>query len=210
MHNYVTGSRLITLVDTNGNPTGSADIFEAHRYPTQLHTAASVWIFKDDQVLLQQRSAKKILAADWWANTVCGNVKPDESPLECAYRRLEGELNFSKDFVTIKPSYTFTYKAYGNEQFSEHEFDHVFVGSLNDTTAPLPQPNPDEAQAIAWVSFSELKKWALSLDYPSLAESLKLSDQELQAKTKPQVFTFERNEYLIAPWTIFMLRDERL
>jgi isopentenyl-diphosphate delta-isomerase len=210
MTHYVTGSKLVTLVDEQGKAVGGEDVFKAHQYPLQLHSAASVWIFNQGQVLLQQRSIKKITAANWWANTICGNVKPDESPQECAYRRLKEELNFPIDFISITSSYSFVYKAYINQEFGEYEFDHVFIGTLTDASAPLPQPNPEEVQATVWVDFAELKNWALALDFPSTTQSLTLSDEELKQQTKPQPFTFEGNSYQIGPWTIFMLRDERL
>lgn len=150
----------VILVDSNDQPIGTMDKIEAHRGDALLHRAISVFLFnKNGQLLIQQRSRKKIVGADQWANTCCGNVRPGESYEECARRRLREELGITK--VEIKPVHTFQYFARCNDEFSEREIDTVFVGEYEGDV----MPNPDEVQATDWLPVAEIEA-ALPADEP--------------------------------------------
>lgn len=209
--NYKTGSKKVRLIQ-DGQTVGEEDVFIAHTYPPKLHGAVSAWIIaKRDTVqpnfLLQQRSSKKILAANWWANTACGNVKPDESFAECADRRIREELGVDTNKVELKAGSSFLYKAYGNEQFGEYEFDQLFFAIIESPNQLKLNPDSNEVQATAWVSVNELISWASSLEYPTAEETITQSWDQLKQSTKPQLFTYQEEDYLIAPWTILILRD---
>lgn len=140
----------VILVNELDEPVGVMDKIEAHRGLAKLHRAVSVFLFNHKQeVLLQQRSAKKIVGAGQWANTCCGNVRPGESYEECAHRRLREELGISN--VTLIPIQKFSYFAKCNEEFSEREMDQVFVGYYSGQMVP----NPDEVSASAWVGWTD-------------------------------------------------------
>lgn len=219
---YVTGSKQVALVNESGQEIGRADVFAAHRYPPQLHAASSVWLWRQPptntttasvEVLFQQRSLLKPIGATWWGNTVCGNVKPGESYLACAKRRLQAEMQIDPSTVTIAPLYTFTYKTYGNETYGEYEFDQMFSAQYRDTSnnyRTTLQPNPDEVMAVAWLPAIELISWANKLDFPSVTQSLAASWEELKNLTLAHTFTHQNQNYVIAPWVILMLRDMRL
>lgn len=143
----------VTLVTPQDEVIGSMDKVEAHRGEGKLHRAISVFLFnKKGELLLQQRSAKKIVGALQWANTCCGNVRPNETYLECAVRRLREELGI--EGVTLTPLTKFTYQVKCNEEFSEFEIDQVFKGYFNGDI----KVNPNEVHKIEWVGFSELLK----------------------------------------------------
>lgn len=206
---------MVALVDSQGKQVGSTDVFTAHQHPPQLHAASSVWLWRKTpliEVLFQQRNAHKPIGAQWWGNTVCGNVKPNESYEACAYRRLQDELNISASDVQLTPLYTFTYKAYGNQDFSEYEFDQMYTGQFSDPsfeTKPI-LPNPNEVIQTAWLPIHQLVTWAQSLSFPTAEESLNQSWAELATTTKPHIFLHQEKNFTIAPWIIFMLRDSRL
>lgn len=196
-----------TLVDEDDNVVGSMDKYEAHLHPAHRHRAASVWLInsKTKKVLLQQRSKKKIVGAGWWANTICANVRPVENYEECAYRRLREELGIKK--VSVKPIYTFAYNAYCNKIYGENEIDRVFVGTYDGKVIP----NPEEVSDYLWVDLKKInliKKAGTSL--PLVNETLELSEDKLKEKTKPISHQFRSHEVLVAPWSIWMLRDKRL
>jgi isopentenyl-diphosphate delta-isomerase len=204
--NYVTGSKLVTLVDGQDQVIGEMDIFAAHRYPCHRHRASSVWLINDQaKVLLQLRSARKPVGAGWWNNAVCGNVKPGESYEECAIRRLREEIGVTE--AEVKPAYKFEYRAWGNQEFAEHEVDQVFVGRYNGQT----EPNPDEATETIWLPWSELQRVCLAAEaFPSAQQSLELSWEELAQVTKPVVFEAAGRQLTLSPWSVMMARDERL
>jgi isopentenyl-diphosphate Delta-isomerase len=157
----------VILVDEQDQQIGTMDKVEAHRGEGKLHRAVSVYLFRKNgdkiELLIQQRSTKKIVGAGQWANTICGNVRPGETRPECALRRLREELGITK--ATVEPMYIFTYQVACNQEFSEHEIDQVFVGYYDG----LVKPNPDEAQQVEWADWTELLA----------AEGNKLGDKEL-------------------------------
>ena len=147
----------VILVTEDDQPIGSMDKVEAHRGQGKLHRAISVYLFRKDsqnleqlQLLVQQRSAKKIVGAGQWANTVCGNVRPEESYQECALRRLKEELGITT--AQIKPLYKFRYQVACNDEFSENEIDQVFIGWYDGKI----DPNLDEVQTTDWVDWPEI------------------------------------------------------
>ncbi|MBD3279266.1 MAG: isopentenyl-diphosphate Delta-isomerase [Candidatus Pacebacteria bacterium] len=165
----------VALVDEKDNLLGTMDKIEAHRGSGQLHRAISVYLFNDqDQLLIQRRSHKKIVGAKQWANTVCGNVRPNETYQECAYRRLREELGITQ--AKIQPIYKFQYQLKCNDQFSEHELDQVFVGFYQGEV----KPNPDEVSDYAWEELN-LAQLVNKYDLAPWFE-LMLNDWQLQQK----------------------------
>lgn len=141
----------VILVDANDNEIGSQDKIEAHRGDGQLHRAISVFLFDDEgKLLIQQRSDKKIVGAFMWANTACGNVRPGESYLDCAKRRLKEELGIEE--VELSEVGKFQYQVSFNNNFSENEVDTVFVGRFLGEV----RPNSEEVSAIHWINFEDL------------------------------------------------------
>src|SRR5438874_1296840 len=87
-------AREVILCDETGEPQGTADLIAAHTEPGRLHLAFSVYIFSPDRqrLLIQQRSAHKMLWPLIWANTCCSHLRPGESQLEAGERRLCEEM----------------------------------------------------------------------------------------------------------------------
>jgi len=141
----------VILVDENDHQLGVMDKIEAHRHPAKLHRASSVLLHNSKgEWLIQQRSQHKIVAAHKWANTCCGNVRPGESYLECARRRLEVELGIKG--VALAEVKKFTYQIKCNDEFGENEIDTVFVGQYDGEVVF----NPAEVQHIKWISKEDL------------------------------------------------------
>lgn len=142
----------VILVDAEDRQIGVMDKVAAHRGEAVLHRAISVFLFNDrNELLIQQRSHKKIVGAGQWANTCCGNVRPGESYEDCARRRLREELGITP--VTIQSVHKFQYFTRCNEEFSEREIDTVFVGRYDGAV----KPNPDEVQDYKWMALSAIE-----------------------------------------------------
>lgn len=166
----------VVLVDEHDVQIDVMDKIEAHRGDGKRHRASSVFLFNSNhELLMQQRSEKKIVGALQWANTCCGNVWPDESRADCAYRRLNIELGITQ--VTLRSVYTFEYHVKANAEFSEWEIDEVFVGTYDGDVSP----NPDEVKQYRWVSQKEVEYWIQKKD-DSLAPwfVLMYEDERLQ------------------------------
>lgn len=210
---YQVGSRLVTVIEPDDSQPQPMDILTAHTYPAQLHRAVSVWLFRQNpesgalETLFQQRSTQKPIGAGWWGNSICANVKPDETYLECAQRRLQEEIGVIG--VELQPLYQFQYQAYGNDLFCEHELDQVFMGWFEGQA----EPNPAEVSEVAWVEWPQLVEDNMELieSFPSPTDSLSISTEaELQAKVSAPTCVVTGKEVAITPWTVMMLKDHRL
>ena len=206
----------VTLVDTNDQVIGEMDKYKAHEHPAKLHRAVSVWLINDQgETLLQKRSKKKIVGATWWGNTICGNLRPTETYLECAVRRLKEEVGIivdpkdnQKETLELIPVHKFIYKAYCNEKYGEHEIDQVFIAKYNEKAIP----NKDEVSEVAWVDLNNLTlqlKKNIKLNSP-LRDSQKTLDmnlEQLKLQTAPYKFEVNEKNQLLAPWSCMMLNS---
>ena len=162
----VTNLDQVNLVDENDQIIGVLDKLEAHKGNALLHQAISLFLFhkKDDnsmELLLQQRSDKKIVGALQWANTLCANVRPGETHQECLLRRAKEELGIEwQNSWNLREVDVFKYQVVCNSKFSEHELDHIFVTVLDDLAYEELKldVNSDEVKDIDWVEWQEVRK----------------------------------------------------
>jgi len=139
----------VILVDEQDNETGLMFKTEAHQ-KAMLHRAVSVCVFNSaGEWLLQRRAATKYHSPGLWTNTSCTHPLPGESNHEAAQRRLSEEMGMQ---CVIKEVFSFVYKEKLDRELSEHEFDHVFIG----TTDNLPVMNPAEVADYKYISFDRL------------------------------------------------------
>jgi isopentenyl-diphosphate delta-isomerase len=140
----------VILVDENDNQIGLMPKMEAHEKAV-LHRAFSVFIFSDkNELMLQKRAKHKYHSPGLWTNTCCSHQRDGESNLEAGKRRLEEEMGFVTD---LKESTSFIYKAPFDNGLTEHEYDHVMIGSYNE--API--INRDEAADWKWMTLEAVK-----------------------------------------------------
>lgn len=167
----------VILVDEHDNEIGSMEKMEAH-LKGLLHRAFSVVLFNSKgEMLLQKRSAQKYHSAGLWTNTCCSHPRPGETMVAAVRRRLKEEMG-----IDTQPDYAckFLYKAKLDNDLTEHELDHVFVGQFND--APL--INVNEVEDWKYYSPLAIKKdivrnpeaytywFRLMLDNPELAATI--------------------------------------
>lgn len=162
----------VNLVNDNDEIIASADKYEAHLGEALLHQAISLFLFKKNQqgnieLLIQKRSQQKIVGAEQWANTVCGNVAEGETHQQCLWRRLRQELgiNLPKNIQRqLKEIFVFNYHVACNHQYSEREIDHIFALFLDEQRLTVPalrdliKLNPAEVSEARWVNWLELKE----------------------------------------------------
>ncbi|GAB2667434.1 isopentenyl-diphosphate Delta-isomerase [Nocardia goodfellowii] len=143
----------VELVDDAGRAVGACPVAEAHTAPGLLHRAFSVLLFDDaGRVLLQQRAAVKTRFPMLWANTCCGHPAPGEPVEAAASVRLAEELGLA---TALSEAGEFVYQAQDPVTGRvEYEWDHVLVGKL---VTGVPQPDPAEVAAFAWVSPEDLQ-----------------------------------------------------
>lgn len=141
----------VILVDKDDNELGSMEKMEAHRKGV-LHRAFSVLLFNSKgEMLLQKRSAGKYHSAGLWTNTCCSHPKPDESMETAIHRRLKEEMGID---VQLKFAYTFVYKVALDNELTEHELDHVYIGLFDGE----PAINKHEVESWKFIDRANLQE----------------------------------------------------
>ncbi|MCX6816780.1 MAG: isopentenyl-diphosphate delta-isomerase [Candidatus Beckwithbacteria bacterium] len=141
----------VILVNRKDQILGIEDKIRAHLGHAKLHRAISVQLFNQKgKLLIQQRAKTKSLFAGEWANTVCTDVRPYETYLQAAQRRLKEEFGLT---TQLKPIFKFTYSARGGKAGSEREMDQVFLGLVRGR----PRPNPLEIADWQFISLTAAK-----------------------------------------------------
>ncbi len=141
----------VILVDELDNAIGSMEKMEAHQKGV-LHRAFSVFVFNDkNQMLLQRRALSKYHSAGLWTNTCCSHPRPNEALMDAANRRLDEEMGMKVE-LTHKTS--FIYKTQFDNDLTEHELDHIFIGTSNQK----PKINSDEVDSYIWLGIDDIKE----------------------------------------------------
>jgi isopentenyl-diphosphate delta-isomerase len=140
----------VILVNENDEQIGLMPKQEAH-IKGVLHRAFSVFIFNDkNELMLQQRALHKYHTPGLWTNTCCSHQRDGETSLEAGRRRLSEEMGFS---VPLKETTTFIYKAPFDNGLTEHELDHILIGTFNGA----PKINHDEVASWKWMPLEKVK-----------------------------------------------------
>ncbi|WP_203293246.1 isopentenyl-diphosphate Delta-isomerase [Luteirhabdus pelagi] len=141
---------LVVLVNEKDEKIGLMPKMEAHE-KALLHRAFSVFVFNDKgELMLQQRAHSKYHSPGLWTNTCCSHQRDGETNIEAGKRRLQEEMGFS---VPLKESISFIYKAPFDNGLTEHEYDHILIGTFDEE----PDLNPAEVAAWKWMSLSKIK-----------------------------------------------------
>ncbi len=143
---------LVVAVDKNNRKIKLVDKLEAHLNDGILHRAIMVFIFNSQgDLLIQKRSAEKMLWPNFWDSTCATHPFDRESFEECSQRRLQEELGFT---CPLKYLDKFFYQARYKNIGSEREVCAVLIGFYSGKI----KPNKKEVSQTKWIGFSELLK----------------------------------------------------
>lgn len=129
----------VILVNTKDQAIGAMEKMDAHRRGA-LHRAFSIMIFNSKgDVLLQKRAQAKYHSGGLWTNACCSHPNPGEDMLAAVQRKLKHEMG-----LTVLPcfAFRFIYHADVGNGLTEHEFDHVYMGTTDET----PEINAHEVE----------------------------------------------------------------
>ena len=135
---------MLILVDENDRPCGVMPKLQAHEQGA-LHRAFSVFIFNSNgDLLLQKRADSKYHSPGLWTNTCCSHPAPGQATLEAARRRLFAEMGIGAELTYVLK---FRYKSTFANRLTEHEIDHIFIG----TSDEKPAINPEEVSGFTYM-----------------------------------------------------------
>lgn len=142
-------AKKVILVDEIDTPLGEMEKLQSHR-EGKLHRAFSIFIFSPQgDWLLQKRAPGKYHSGGLWTNACCSHPKPGQQTILAAQRRLQEEMGF---VCPLKEIFTFTYRKAFPNGLTEHEFDHVLIGTYD---GPI-RPDPVEVEAWQWLTQADL------------------------------------------------------
>lgn len=143
----------LILVDEQDNPIGTAPKLAAHQQAL-LHRAFSIFVvYPTDngyETLLQQRQHDKYHSGGLWTNSCCGHPLQGENTLEAGKKRLYEEMGIRMDLTEIGH---FTYREKVNNELTEHEYDHVFLGVAHQKNVSV---NKVEVADYRWMGLDEV------------------------------------------------------
>ncbi|OPX94097.1 MAG: Isopentenyl-diphosphate Delta-isomerase [Syntrophorhabdus sp. PtaB.Bin006] len=142
----------LILVDAKDNDIGYAEKESCHIIPTKLHRAFSIFILDSTgAMLIHKRSPVKKTWPDFWSNSCCSHPRKGEDLPDAVARRLQEELGFA---CPLQHLFRFTYKSNYDNEYGEHEIDHVFIGQYDGEV----RPNPDEIADFKFITVKELSQ----------------------------------------------------
>jgi len=116
----------LIIVDERDREIGYKSKGDCHIGNGILHRAFSIFIFNaNNEVLIQKRSAEKLLWPNYWSNACCSHPRYGESMEAAVTRRLAQELGFNCPLVFL---YKFQYHAQYGGVGAEHELCWVYYG----------------------------------------------------------------------------------
>lgn len=144
------GSRALdplTLVDENGKETGTATLEDMHLPPGKRHRAFSVYLFDEaGRLFVHQRAQAKAFWGTYWTNSCCSHPYHGEPVGEAAKRRVGQELGFENAELT--ELFAYEYRAEFKSLGVEHEYVHVFVGTVDPASITV---DPLEVEEFRWL-----------------------------------------------------------
>lgn len=170
----------VVLVDSEDNPIGTMEKMEAHEKGL-LHRAFSVFVFNSNQeLMLQRRALTKYHSGGLWTNTCCSHPREGETTMDAAHRRLVEEMGFDCE---LSKAFHFIYKAELDNDLTEHELDHVFIGTFEGEV----NLNPEEVHEYKYIAIDALLA-DVSANPANYTEWFKICLQEVIEK-KEQVLS---------------------
>ncbi len=144
-------NEMVILVDKNDKEIGTEEKIKTHK-EGKLHRAFSIFIFNSKgEMLLQKRAKSKYHSGGLWSNACCSHPRPGENLEQATHRRLKEEMGLDCD---LQKAFHFVYKTNLDNNLTEYEFDHVFIGEYDGEV----KINQNEAEDFKWVSIDALKE----------------------------------------------------
>jgi isopentenyldiphosphate isomerase len=148
----------IDIVDHLGKPTEKIALkSEAHKNGW-FHNTVHVWLYTSKrEVLLQQRSHKKLIHPLLWDVSSAGHIDAGETFVEAALRETKEEIGLQlKSQDLFKIGVELHKMSYNNGAIKDNEFHQVYIAELKVNINEL-TPQETEVEALKLVSFVEFK-----------------------------------------------------
>ncbi len=148
----------IDIVTETGELTGKVALkSEAHKNGW-FHNTIHLWLYTaKGEILLQQRSHKKVIYPLLWDVSAAGHIDAGESFESAAIRETHEEIGLLLEHKDLKKIGVNKHlSSYANGIIQDNEFHHVFIAELKVNIQDL-IPQEEEVEALKLVSYEEFK-----------------------------------------------------
>ncbi|MEN9334052.1 MAG: hypothetical protein RLY35_1232 [Bacteroidota bacterium] len=161
----------VILVNEADQEVGRCEKMLAHEEGL-LHRAFSIFLFNPEgEMLLHRRALTKYHSGGLWTNACCSHPMPGIAIEYTLQEKLQQEMGIQ---CPLEFAFSFLYKAKLDNNLTEHELDHVYIGQFNGA----PQPNPEEVADWRYFSIPEIS--SLMVTQPQMfTEWFKIAFQQV-------------------------------
>lgn len=154
----------IDIVTIEGKPTGKSELKSIIHQKGYYHHTAHIWFYTvKGEVLLSQRSAKKVICPLMWDVSVAGHIDAGETPKQAAVRETQEEIGLSISKNDLQKIGVFKcFQTYANG-IQDNEFHNTYIIELKVQISELTLQE-DEVEALKLVSFNEFEKLISNID----------------------------------------------
>ena len=148
----------IDIVTKSGRPTGKIALkSEAHKNGWY-HNTIHLWLYTSNgEILLQQRSQKKLISPLLWDVSVAGHIDAGESFIEAALRETKEEIGLDLNPNDLKKIGVKLHESsYDNGNIRDYEFHQVYIANLKTEISKL-KPQEDEVEALKLVNYDQFE-----------------------------------------------------
>ncbi|WP_299524088.1 NUDIX domain-containing protein [Winogradskyella sp.] len=148
----------IDIVTQDGEPTGKIALkSEAHKHGWY-HNTIHLWLYtKGGEILLQQRSHKKVIHPLLWDVSAAGHIDAGESFVEAALRETKEEIGLQLQAEALtKIGIKLHESSYEDGKIQDNEFHQVYIAELKVSLENL-IPQENEVEALKLVSLNEFE-----------------------------------------------------
>ena len=149
---------ILDIVDKNGKPTRTTALKSEAHAKGLYHNTIHLWLYTSKgEILLQQRSHKKVIYPLLWDVSVAGHIDAGETFIEAALRETKEEIGLQLEPHNLKQIGTFLHEtSYADGKIQDNEFHQVFIAELQvDLTNLIIQE--EEVEALKLVALNEFK-----------------------------------------------------
>lgn len=152
----------IDIVDKHGNPTGTTALKSKAHKNGWYHNTIHLWLFTaNGEILLQQRSHKKVIYPLLWDVSVAGHIDAGETFIEAALRETAEEIGLKLKPENLKHIGVFLHEtSYNNGKIQDNEFHQVFIAELKVpiTDLVIQESEVEAVKLVSYKTFESLLK----------------------------------------------------
>ena len=146
------------VLNENGEKTGKVKERNKVHKDGDWHREVYIWVInKNNEILLQRRSATKENHPNMITGSCAGHVSAGENSIDATIRELKEELNIDTNPSELKLVKTFKKSSKHSSNFINNKFSDVYILKIDKEIENI-KLQEDEVSEIFWVSYEKLKE----------------------------------------------------